>query len=117
MRALVIATFLLCIPATALGFGEDKIKHVSVSAAITVSAYQVFEGTDNPWLYAQASCLAVGVAKEIYDEIDYGGFDMDDLAADAVGSLAGSLLCLQFDGGAKLDYDPTRNRIQFQYPF
>jgi len=117
MRTLAIAALLLCVPMTALGLAEDKIKHASVSAAITVSARQVFDDTDSPWLYAHASCLAVGVAKEIYDEIDYGGFDMEDLAADAAGSLAGSLLGMQFESGMKLDYDPARNRIRFRYPF
>lgn len=39
---------------------------------------------------AMTLCLAAGLAKELYDEYDYGGFDEKDLLADYVGCLIGT---------------------------
>lgn len=64
---------------------EDKIKHAGVSMVIGASAEAITENV----LQASTICMAVGTAKEVYDELDYGGFSTGDLIADAIGCAIG----------------------------
>lgn len=49
-------------------------------------------GLYNP-IYGLSAGVVAGVAKEIYDYIDYGGPDIKDFLATAVGSILGALVC------------------------
>ncbi len=108
---------LLCLPVAADAFPDDKIQHMSISATLSFSALRVFDDYDNSWLYAHASTLAFGIAKELYDEFDYGGFSKRDLVADFLGSLAGSFLYHQFESGLGIDFDPLSSRARVQLSF
>lgn len=50
-------------------------------------------GLYNP-LYGLLAGMIAGVAKEVYDYIDYGGPDIKDFLATAVGSILGTCLCM-----------------------
>ncbi|HHJ3076532.1 TPA: hypothetical protein ACPVZG_000322 [Vibrio parahaemolyticus] len=69
----------ICIGASAMD--EDKVKHLATSSVIGFTANGIFQDYET----ALASCVAIGVAKEVYDQIDYRGFSGSDLAADALG--------------------------------
>lgn len=49
-------------------------------------------GLYNP-LYGLYAGVVAGVAKEVYDYYDYGGPDIKDFLATAVGSILGTLVC------------------------
>ena len=66
---------------------EDKQKHFVVSYVIGVGTNFVFED----WKTSLVACSAVGLGKEIYDEIDYNGFSEEDLAYDILGCSLGIL--------------------------
>lgn len=70
---------LICVGASAMD--EDKMKHLATSTVIGFTANGIFQTYEA----ALASCIAIGVAKEVYDQIDYRGFSGSDLAADALG--------------------------------
>ena len=71
--------------------GDDKNKHFVGSAALGVVASVAFKDSDHPVLYPMAAVLAVGLAKEIRDEVAPAGsgFSYKDLAADALGAALG----------------------------
>lgn len=67
--------------------GEDKLKHIVVSATIAV-ALNLFL----PWWVAALITLAIGVGKEVYDKVSGKGCaEWKDLLADLVGILIGVL--------------------------
>lgn len=85
---------------------SDKKQHLAVSYGVGLVSTYYF---DDP-LYGFSSCFAVGLAKEIYDEIDYEGFDGKDLAYDALGCALGTLTIegLQFaftEDSASISYN------------
>ena len=43
--------------------------------------------------YGLSAGLTAGVVKEVYDYLDYGGPDIKDFLATAVGSILGALVC------------------------
>lgn len=49
-------------------------------------------GLYNP-IYGLSAGIVAGVAKEVYDYYDYGGPDIKDFLATAVGSILGALAC------------------------
>lgn len=49
-------------------------------------------GLCNP-VYGLLAGMIAGVAKELYDYLDYGGPDIKDFLATAVGSILGALVC------------------------
>ncbi|MEZ9709349.1 hypothetical protein AB4254_11775 [Vibrio breoganii] len=65
---------------------RDKQLHFGVSAGIGVGSYFVFEEKRIP---AYIACSSVGLAKELYDQHRYGGFDHADLAYDIAGCAVG----------------------------
>lgn len=60
---------------------DDKIMHFTASSAIGFAVNGYFEDHQT----ALAACVTVGLAKELYDQVDYGGFSGQDLVADALG--------------------------------
>lgn len=88
--------------------GEDKNKHFAGSALMGVAASVAFKDSDHPVLYPMAAVLAVGLAKEIRDEVatSGSGFIYKDLAADALGAALGVSV------GNGVIY-ATRNTINF----
>jgi hypothetical protein len=67
--------------------GEDKLKHIVVSAIIAV-ALNLFL----LWWWAGLITLAIGVSKEVYDKVSGKGHsEWKDLLADLVGILIGIL--------------------------
>ena len=72
----------------------DKKLHLASGLAIAF----VF-GIANPWIGLGCG-MAAGVAKEIKDEISYGGFDELDMYATWAGSLLGAgLIYVLLQGG------------------
>ena len=64
---------------------DDRILHTGVSVVVG-SATLVTTGSKS---LAYATCAAAGIGKEIYDEVDYGGASVKDLAFDAIGCFVG----------------------------
>ena len=62
----------------------DKKLHLASGLAIAF----VF-GIANPWIGLGCG-MAAGVAKEVYDEYDYGGFDYVDMLATWLGAIVGA---------------------------
>lgn len=83
MKWLIPLLLLLPFPTNAVE--DDKGKHLAASVAIGGAAEWYFED----YATSMAICAGIGVAKEVYDEIDYGGFDAEDLAYDIVGCAIG----------------------------
>lgn len=60
---------------------KDKQLHLGVSTAIgTYSQYHLED-----WKTSMLVCSSVGAVKEVYDEIDYGGFDSVDMVYNVIG--------------------------------
>lgn len=67
--------------------GEDKLKHIVVSAIICV-ALNLFL----PWWVAGLVALAIGIGKEVYDQVSGKGCaEWQDLLADCIGIVIGVL--------------------------
>lgn len=104
----IIALALLMFSASsqALDLTEnDKKKHLAASAIISAVTYGITEN-----LYTSYGvCIGTGLAKELYDEVDYGGFSWEDMAADAIGCGLGIGL------GKGITW--AGNKIMFNYNF
>lgn len=73
----------------------DKKLHFIAGLCISVVSMLLcfyYNGTTNLWLGLGCGMVA-GVAKEIKDEITYGGFDKLDMFYTWAGSLLGAGLC------------------------
>lgn len=81
---------------------EDKLKHFGVSSVIGFGANYVF--TD--WRKAFGTCTTIGIAKEVYDQVDYGGGSVEDIVYDIAGCVVGVSLSQSF--GIKMAVIPTR---------
>lgn len=84
----LVAITLLIASSQALAVEEDKVKHFAVSGAIGASMQLYTED----WRTSMATCVGVGLAKELYDQYDYNGFSEKDLVADVLGCSVGVLL-------------------------
>ena len=89
MEAISKRTYRLIIAATLLStftFAQiEKDKQLHFAAGV-ISGYvgeKVFDTPESPII----SAFAVGLGKEIYDEINYGGFDDFDLFATTLGGI------------------------------
>lgn len=82
---------------------EDKLKHLGVSTVVGFGANYVI----SDWRKAFGACAAVGVAKEVYDESDYGGGSIEDIAYDVVGCAIGVGVSQSL--GIKMAFIPERN--------
>ena len=70
----------------------DKKLHFLAGLCITCTAVllcYLCYGTVNLWLGLGCG-MAAGVAKEVYDEYDYGGFDYVDMLATWLGAIVGA---------------------------
>lgn len=114
MCRLLLALLLLCSTQALAAPEYDKRMHIAASATIAASLYVVVERKNKSHWYTFGGCMAVGVAKEVYDELDYGGFSGGDLAADAVGCLAGILFV---DTGWKFVTKSKSAGIKFSFRF
>ena len=65
----------------------DKILHMGVCFALTATLTCL-----KSWWIAVVVAVAVGIFKELVDQIAYKGWDWKDLAADGIGILAGVLV-------------------------
>ena len=107
MRALAAAAlFLALAPATVHAqarpdawIGADKVKHFFTTALVQSLAYSVAQVTTRAprsslLLSASVASAAVGIGKEMHDRGSYGLFSVRDLAWDAAGAGAASLMLL-----------------------
>ena len=77
--------------------GVDKVKHFFTTALIQSLAYSVTQVTtrgsrSSLLLSASVASAAAGIGKEMYDRRSYGHFSVRDLAWDAAGAGAASLM-------------------------
>jgi len=92
----------------------DKQLHVKASIGAASFFYMINTYSGRSHWETAAECMAVGIGKEIYDEISYGGFDTRDLAADAVGCAIGVLLA---DSAWKIAASSTEVGISYEWKF
>ena len=70
----------------------DKKLHFIAGLCISVAAMLLYfycYGTVNV-LFGVGGGMVAGVAKEVYDEYDYGGFDYVDMLATWLGAIVGA---------------------------
>ena len=68
--------------------GYDKKLHFFAGFIISILTYELLDSIVSAFV---ASFLA-GVAKEIYDRISYGCYDIQDLLATVAGGIAGIMI-------------------------
>lgn len=102
MKGLLAVTLLFGHPSGAADdgwFGRDKVKHFLVSAVVQSISFAALEtaGADrgNALAGAAAVTLGVGMGKEWYDRRQGRSFSVRDLAWDAAGAGAASLLMVR----------------------
>ena len=89
MEAINKQTYRLIIGATLLStftfaqIEKDKQLHFAAGIATGYVSEKLFDTPESPII----SAFAVGLGKEIYDEISYGGFDDFDLFATTLGGI------------------------------
>lgn len=108
----MLSRIVCCVVLCVLSFGahsveSDKKMHFAVSAGLGFAANSIMDD----YRYSMASCMAVGVAKEVYDEIDYGGFSEKDLVADLLGCGVGVVVNEVTD--LKFHVSPLRGGYMF----
>lgn len=99
---LLVTTPLFCTHASEWT-APDKKLHLKYGVAIggvSAIALNFAEYSGNRPLTASLFCTSVGAAKEVYDEIDYGGADYKDFLATGIGCFTSSYLV---DYGLNLD--------------
>ena len=106
-KGILLSTILFAFNASAIE--KDKQKHFGVSTAIGAASTYFFDD----YRYSLASCFAVGLGKELYDEYDYNGFSGKDLVYDGLGCSLGVLT------GEVIKFNLTDNsaEITFNYKF
>lgn len=67
---------------------RDDIQHTGASFIIGAGSEIYFDNL----LLSNATCMTVGLAKEVRDEIAYNGFSESDLGYDLVGCVTGTVL-------------------------
>lgn len=76
---------------TIKGIGDDKIYHFAAGAlfggGVQAVVYSETGNVKKAFAWGLASSLTIGLAKEIVDEIQYGGFDSKDLLATFLGGV------------------------------
>lgn len=91
----IILLMLSASQASALDWKEkDKQQHLTVSTGIATLTYGA---TGSPWA-SFGACIGAGLAKELYDQQDYGTFSADDMQANAIGCGIGMGLGYLFFG-------------------
>lgn len=87
MRKTIFSLLALAASSNAFAIEDDKIMHFTFSYAIGAASSHFIS---NPFT-SLAACNSIGLAKEIYDEIDYGGFSKDDMIANFSGCATGMI--------------------------
>lgn len=67
---------------------KDKQQHLTVSTGIAAITYGA---TNSAWV-SFGACIGAGLAKELYDQQDYGEFSSEDMQANAIGCGIGMAL-------------------------
>lgn len=82
-------------------FGPDKVLHFGVSAGLSIGAYAASSlFLDEPWqraVFASASALSLGAAKEGWDALGHGAPSFADFAWDVAGTTVGVSVALTVD--------------------
>ncbi len=97
MKIIKQILLLLLITKSLYAIGEDKTLHLQTSIVLGYAGetilhkYSQFSHSEKIF-YATGIAFAMGVGKEIYDEVDYDGFSSKDLVPDLLGSLTGVIL-------------------------
>lgn len=102
MRKIITVIALSTILASCQTIGQDKYLHAGGSALLGIGFSIPLQHSPIKKHSKEASfaaCMAVGVAKEIYDEYDYGGFSAGDLVADGLGCAVGVAISEIISGG------------------
>ena len=92
MNAKIIALIAMTLALPTQAIEKDKQLHFGVSTVIGGIAYYHTESA----FKSMVGCTVVGVGKEVYDEISYGGFDEKDLLADVIGCGVGTFVSSEF---------------------
>ncbi|MDC5812481.1 hypothetical protein OPW07_22400 [Vibrio europaeus] len=82
---------------------KDKLYHLSGSALLGFGTNYVLKD----WRHAFGTCVTIGLAKEIYDEVDYGGGSTADMAYNIIGCGIG--VGVGESLGVKMAFVPERN--------
>ena len=88
---LIALLLLLSSSVSQAGIEEDKLMHFSISFGIGASFGMLYSPQK-----ACAISLIPGLAKEIYDKLDYGLFSFEDIVADAIGGCIGAYVSNRF---------------------
>lgn len=117
LTPIALSIAIACAPVYAID--QDKKLHFGASFGIGAISNVLITGKHDYW-HSVALCLAVGTSKELYDEYDYGGFDLEDLGYDVGGCLLGSgYINFLESNNASLRFVPlpTATYLQFEYKF
>ena len=98
----------------------DNALHLGASTLIGGASQYYFQN----WKYSMATCVSVGLAKEVYDEADNRNFSKKDLALDGIGCTLGVLASSLIwpndkDSQNKLSFSMADNEpiLYYQYAF
>lgn len=92
LKNILLAFILLTASAfSQAGIEEDKLMHFSISFGIGAAFGMLYSPQK-----ACAISLIPGLAKEIYDKLDYGLFSFEDIVADAIGGCIGAYVSNRF---------------------
>ncbi|SJL84123.1 hypothetical protein VPAL9027_02104 [Vibrio palustris] len=92
---------------------RDDFQHTGASFVIGAASEVYFDNL----LYSNATCMAVGVAKEVRDEIAYNGFSRSDIGYDLVGCVTGTVLSRFVMRGLSLSASSDRLSLNYQLEF
>lgn len=107
---MLTAGILLLVPLQVSALEKDKQLHLGVSTVIGASVQYVYEDTMTTMLI----CTGVGLGKELYDEVSYGGFDTEDLIYDVIGCGIGAVVG---DYGVKMFKHQDAIGIGYEFKF
>lgn len=93
-KTMVLTMVMVLFLATAASaeIGQDKYQHLVGSSVLAVSCYAVLErwkpemSSIEKTILAAGTTLAIGVLKEVSDIYTGGNFELEDVAADAIGA-------------------------------
>ena len=113
IKKIITASLVVVSISASQAMEEDKAKHLAVSAGLGFAANTVFDSHE----VALASCMGVGLAKELYDEYSYGGFDGRDFVMDSLGCALGvvSSECIGLKIGVGKQNDAHMVTLQYDF--
>ena len=117
-RLTAILTAIILTSAISAQIAYDKKLHFAAGAV--VGTWGTFAGSslnlkpEGSALFGIASATVAGLGKELWDEIDYGGFDVKDMGATVLGGVVGtglSYLGLKIFKKSKPYYTAVNDKI------